>query len=90
MIFTKLLPVAVVESPVAFCFNVFPEKFSAPFSRFFLSPDPARLAFLVDFLCFVVFAPFPNHGAWYQLNTRGMIVKMNTVRQISLKPSSPE
>ena len=24
-------------------------------------PLPARLAFLVDFLCFVVFAPFPNH-----------------------------
>ena len=53
-------------------------------------PLPARLAFLVDFLCFVVFAPFPNHGAWYQLNTRGMIVKMNTVSQISLKPSSRE
>ena len=37
---------------------------------------PARLALLADFLCSVLFAPFPNHGAWYQVITRGMIVKM--------------
>ena len=39
MIFTKLLPVAVVESALAFCFNIFPYKFSAPFSRFFFLPS---------------------------------------------------
>ena len=90
MIFIKLLPVAVVESAVSFCFNIFPQKFSAPFSRFFSPQSPARLAFLVDFLCSVLFASFPNHGAWYQLITKGMIVKMNTVSQISFKPSSRE
>ena len=79
MIFTKLLPVAVVESALAFCFNIFPYKFSAPFSRFFSPQSPARLGILVDFLCSVLFAPFPNHGAWYQVITRGMIVKMNSV-----------
>ena len=83
MIFTKLLPVAMVESAVAFCFNIFPLKFSAPFSRFFSPQSPTRLAFLVDFLCSILFAPFPNHGAWCQVITRGMILKMNTVSQIS-------
>ena len=75
MIFTKLLPVAVVESAVASSLKNF-----QPRSATFFSPQsPARLAFLVDFLCSVLFAPFPNHGAWYQVITRGMIVKMNTV-----------
>ena len=43
MVFTKSLPVAVLESAVAFCFNIFPSNFSAPFSRFFLPSPPLGL-----------------------------------------------
>ena len=55
MIFIKLLPVAVVESAVSFCFNIFPQKFSAPFSRFFSPQSPARLAFVLRSI-----RPFPQ------------------------------
>ena len=79
MILTKLLPVAVVESAVVFCFKIFLKNFQPCSAAFFSPQSPARLAFLVDFLGSVLFAPFPNHGAWYQVITRGMIVKMNTV-----------
>ena len=60
MIFTKLLPVAMVESAVAFCFNIFPLKFSAPFSRFFFSPVPHSACFPRRFFVLHSIRPFPQ------------------------------
>ena len=60
MIFTKLLPVAVVESALAFCFNIFPYKFSAPFSRFFFSPVPRSAWYPRRFSVLRSIRPFPQ------------------------------
>ena len=47
-------------------------------------PLPAQLALLVDFLCSVLFAPFPYHGAWSHVITRGMRIQNLRHENISL------
>ena len=60
MVFTKLLTVAMIETAVVFCFNILPEKFSAPFSRFFFSPVPRSACFPRRFFVPRCIRPFPH------------------------------
>ena len=47
-------------------------------------PLPAQVALLVDFLCSVLFAPFPYQGAWSHVITRGMRIQNLRHENISL------
>ena len=56
MVFTKLLPIAVVESAVAFCFDV-PLKIFSPVQPLFFLPSPPLGLLSSSIFCAPFYSP---------------------------------